>query len=72
MTEISCWLTNFYYENLLFEIYISGQLFWNFAIKNVTAFLIKTSEIENSYIQKSSTTIWGHFHPILNNNNLMT
>ena len=27
MAEISCWLTNFYYENSLFEIYIIGRFF---------------------------------------------
>ena len=27
MEEISSWLTNFYYENSLFEIYIIGQFF---------------------------------------------
>ena len=37
MAEISCRLTNFYYENSLFEIYIIERFFLNFAIKNVTA-----------------------------------
>ena len=48
MVEILSSLSNFYYENLPFEVSVA-DVFWNFAIKNVTAVLRQVkSKIHNS------------------------
>ena len=57
MTEISCRLANFYYENSLFEIYIIGRFFEILWLK-MLLLSYNTIEIKNPYTLKSFSTIW--------------